>query len=208
MEENIMEKPPAEEEKDWKMNCRFHVESPLDRELITEGYRVILLRSWRFILGIILTLACLGFAVKYAADAARLIREGYTGVWEKWLPYILFWAALGIANFVLHVTYPGRCARQFIRQREALYGDTAHQKAEYFFCDESVHTEGSSGAKIDTAYTQIRHVYETQHGIILKQKENLFHILDKSRIDGGSPEELIAFLKEKLPWAAFYNIPD
>ncbi len=204
MEENIVENVPAEEEKDWKLNCRFHVESPLDRELLTEGYRVLMVHSWRFILGMILTLACLGFAVKYAADAARLIREGYTGIWEKWLPYILFWAALGIANFVLHVTYPGRCARQFIRQREALYGDTAHQKAEYFFCDESVHAEGSSGAKMETAYAQIRHVYQTKHGIVLKLKENLFHILDRSRIDGGSPEELIAFLKEKLPWAAFH----
>ena len=80
MEENIAENTPAEEEKDWKRDCRFHVESPLDRELLTEGYRVLMVHSWRFILGMILTLACLGFAVKYAADAARLIREGYTGV--------------------------------------------------------------------------------------------------------------------------------
>ena len=199
-----MENMPAEEEKDWKQNCRFHVESPLDRELLTEGYWVLMVHSWRFILGMIPTLACLGLAVKYAADAARLVREGYTGVWEKWLPYILVWLALGIANFVLHVKNPGRCARRFIRQREELYGDAARQKAEFFFCDESVHAEGSSGAKIDTAYTKIRHVYQTKHGIVLKLKENLFHILDRSRIDGGSPEELIAFLKEKLPWAAFH----
>ena len=142
--------------------------------------------------------------MKYAADAARLVREGYTGVWEKWLPYILVWLALGIAIFVLHVKNPGRFARRFIRQREELYGDAARQKGEYFFCDESVHAEGSSGAKMEIVYAQIRHVYQTKHGIVLKLKENLFFILDRSRIDGGSPEELIAFLKEKLPWAAFH----
>lgn len=199
-----MENMLAEEEKDWKLNCRFHVESPLERELLTEGYRALMLRSWRFILGMILTLACIGFAVKYTADAARLVREGYTGVWEKWLPHILFMTALGIANTVLHATNPGRCSRRFIRQREALYGDAAHQKADFFFCDELFHAEGSSGVKFETAYAQIRSVYETKHGIVLKQKENLFHILDKSRIDGGSPEELTAFLKEKLPWAEFH----
>jgi len=30
-------------------------------------------------------------------------------------------------------------------------------------------------------------------------EENLFYFPDKRRIDGGSPEELTAFLKEKLP---------
>ena len=203
MEKTMMEDQSAENQPEER-EYRFRVESPLSKELITEGYRIATWHSWRVIVYALAILFFFGFAVKYAAEAGRLAAVGVKDAWSTYLPYIAAMSTLGILYVCLQVLSPGIYARRYIRQREAVHGDISAQKAIFFFGEHGFHSEGTSGTKIDMDYERIVSVYETEHAIVMMQKPQLIYPMDKSRIEGGSPEEFRAFLKEKMPWVKFH----
>lgn len=102
------------------------------------------------------------------------------------------------------LTAPGFSSRKFMRRLEAVHGDISTLKTTYLFDDDRMHSQSSSGQKIETAYDQIIAVHETAHGIVMRRKENLFEALDKSAIEGGTLEDFKAFLQEKMPSAKFH----
>ena len=203
MEKTAMEDHSAEK-KTEEREYRFRLESPLSKELITEGYKITMRHSWRTILSGLIILFCFGFALKYAVDAGGLASAGVKGAWSAYLPHIAAMFALGILYAVLLAVSPGIYARRYIRQREAVYGDISAQKAVFFFGEDGFHSEGTSGTKIDLGYDRIVSVYETEHAIVMLQKPHVIYPMDKSRIEGGTPEEFRAFLKERMPWAKFH----
>ena len=77
-------------------------------------------------------------------------------------------------------------------------------KLTYYFDDDHMHSQSSSGQKVETAYDQIVAVHETAHGIVMRRKEQLFEALDKSAIEGGTLEGFKTFLQEKMPNAKFH----
>ena len=203
MEKTMMEDQSAENQPEER-EYRFRVESPLSKELITEGYRIATWHSWRVIVYALAILFFFGFALKYTVEAGRLAAAGVKDAWSTYLPYIAAMSTLGILYVCLQVLSPGIYARRYMRQREAMHGDISTQKAVYFFGENGFHSEGSIGTKIDKDYDRIVSVYETEHAIVMLQKPQLLYPMDKSRIEGGSPEEFRAFLKEKRPWAKFH----
>ena len=203
MEKTMMEDQSAENQPEER-EYRFRVESPLSKELITEGYRIATWHSWRVIVYALAILFFFGFALKYTVEAGRLAAAGVKDAWSTYLPYIAAMSTLGILYVCLQVLSPGRYARRYMRQREAMHGDISTQKAVYFFGEHGFHSEGSIGTKIDKDYDRIVSVYETEHAIVMLQKPQLLYPMDKSRIEGGSLEEFRAFLKEKMPWAKFH----
>ncbi len=183
---------------------RFQIETVPAKELMKEGYRVVIYRTWNGMLNIGLAVLCLGIAAYLACDAWHGARMGWGNAWERNLPYVV--DLLLIAGFVTGrlIAAPELGARKYMKRLAAVHGDAAALKITYFFSDGGIHSDSSSGQKIDTAYDQIISVRETAHGIVLLRKLKLFEILDKSKIEGGTLEDFKAFLQEKMPNAKFH----
>ena len=117
---------------------------------------------------------------------------------------IVYCLLLAIYLLVRLFTAPGFSARKFMRRLEAVHGDASTLKLTYYFEDDRMRSQSSSGQKVETAYDQIVAVHETAHGIVMRRKENLFEALDKSTVCGGTLEDFKAFLQEKMPNAKFH----
>ncbi len=179
----------------------FRVETVPSEELLTEGFRATIFRSWRMALYIVLILVYLAM-FGFCLDRAILtIRIGWPAAWV----YVVLTAVclVGAVFMVVRMlTFPKSAARKYMKRMEMLFGDTASLKAVRCFGDKSFSVDGGSmGECIDTDYDQIVAAYETPHAIVLRRKLNMMEVLDKSKIEGGSLEELKAFLKEKLTGA-------
>ena len=184
-------------------NCRFQVETAPSQELMKEGYRVVIYRTWRSIVNIALAIVCLGAAAYQAYDALKRARLGWGDAWNNNIPYMIYFLVL--AGFIIGrlIAAPGIGARKYMKRLAAVHGDAAALKVTYSFADDAIHSQSSTGQKVDTAYDQIISVRETAHGIVLARKLNLFEVLDKETLQGGSLEDFRTFLQEKMPNAKF-----
>lgn len=185
-------------------DSRFQIEMTLTKELIKEGHLAIFYRTWNGVMDIGLVVLGLGLAAFAAFCAWNTERAGWDGAWEHYLPYIVFFLLLDGIIIGMLIASPGLLARSSMKRLTILHGDTFALKITYFFADDAIHSQSSTGQKIDTAYEKILSVHETAHGIVLRRKMSLFDILDKSRIEGGTLEDFKAFLQEKMPNAKFH----
>ena len=187
-----------------KKEKRFQIETQMTSELMKEGYRVVMNRSWGRKVLLVLALLCLGIAVCQAFEAWQGARSGWENAWGHNLPYIVYFLVLGGVLIWLLIAMPALWARRYRKQSAAVYGDGFEIKVLHTFADDAIHVESSTGQKFDTAYDQMLYVRETSHGIVMVRKQRLFEMLDKSRIAGGTLEEFRTFLQEKMPKAKFY----
>ncbi len=182
---------------------RFTVETELSQELMKEGYRTVIYRTWRGIVYIGLAVLSFGIAAYEAYDAWHSARMGWGDAWNSSLPYIVYFLLIG--GFIMGrlIAAPGLAARKYVRRLAAVHGN-APMIVSYVFADDGIHSQSSAGQKIDTAYDQIIAVYKTAHGIVLRRKLNLIEMLDKEKLQGGALEDFRAFLQEKMPNAIFH----
>ena len=187
-----------------KNNNYFTVEATPNQTLMKEGYQVVVYRSWRGIVNIGLAVLCLGIAAYKAYDAWHWTRIGWEDAWEHNLSYIVYFLLIG--GFVLGrlIAAPELGARKYMRRLTAVHGDCSTLHISYFFADDVIRSDSSTGQKTETAYDQIISVHETASGIVLRRKLGLFEIIDKSKIQGGTLEEFRSFLLEKMPNARFH----
>lgn len=185
-------------------NYSFQVETVPSKELMEEAYVTVMWHSWRawiYVAAIALGFGLAGYRIY---DAYTWSMWGYRDAWRDNMVMIVYCLLLAIYLLVRLFTAPGLSARKFMRRLEAVHGDASTLKLTYYFDDDRMHSQSSSGQKLETAYDQITAVHETAHGIVMRRKENLFEALDKSAIEGGTPEDFRAFLQEKMPNAKFH----
>lgn len=185
-------------------NLRFRVEVTPDQGLMEDGYRAVIWRSWQAGVYAAVAVLCLGAAGYRVYEACHWARLGWTNIWDQYIFHIVYFLLL--AGFVIWRLFsaPGRAARKNLQRLTAVHGDTAKLKITYSFDGDAMHSLGSSGQRIDTAYDQIISVHETERGIVLRRKLSLFETLDKSTIQGGSLQDFRVFLQEKMPQARFH----
>ena len=182
---------------------RFTLEMKPNQNLTKEAFRAIVMRSWRGPVYCALACICLILAVvsfKAAADGKDL--EGVSGV-NSSLSRGAYFLCLGAGTIGILALLPGLNARKYIRRVQEMYGDLSKVYIIYRFDEDMIRSEGSSGEKRETPYDRIVAVQETAHGLILRRNNNVFEILDKNRLKGGSMAEFQAFLREKCPGAKF-----
>lgn len=185
-------------------DCRFQVETTPNKELMKEAYGTVMWHSWRawvYVAAISLGFGLAGYRIY---DAYTWSMWGYRDAWRDNMVMIVYCLLLAIYLLVRLFTAPGFSARKFMRRLEAVHGDASTLKLTYYFDDDRMHSQSSSGQKVETAYDQIVAVHETAHGIVMRRKENLFEALDKSTVCGGTLEDFKAFLQEKMPNAKFH----
>lgn len=169
-------------------NYRFIAEVTPNQQLMEEGYRENLGASWTKPGNLVLAalvLLCIVILIIFGSG------------WFDILLAVLLAVLLLCFMFVL----PKVSARNYMRQLQSVYGDKLTSVIS--FDEDAFHTQSSTGAKADTAYDQIIAVSETTHAIVLRRKMRVFHVLDKSKISGGTLPEFRAFLQEKMPGAKF-----
>lgn len=185
-------------------DCRFQIETNPTNELMKEAYSAVMWHSWRawvYVAAIVLGFGLAGYRIY---DANLWSMRGYRDAWRDNMVMIVYCLLLAIYLLVRLFTAPGFSARKFMRRLEAVHGDASTLKLTYYFDDDRMHSQSSSGQKLETAYDQIVAVHETAHGIVMRRKEHLFESLDKSAIEGGTLEDFKAFLQEKMPGAKFH----
>ena len=185
-------------------DCRFQVEMTTTKELMKEAYGAVMWHSWRawvYVAAIALGFGLAGYRIY---DAYTWSMWGYRDAWRDNMVMIVYCLLLAIYLLVRLFTAPGLSARKFMRRLEAVHGDSSTLKFTYYFDDDHMHSQSSSGQKLETAYDQITAVHETAHGIVMRRKENLFEALDKSAIEGGTLKGFKTFLQEKMPNAKFH----
>ena len=170
----------------------FYAEVTPNQALYKEAYKAIMWHSWRPLLFICIVLVCLYMV-------GKSIYIGNYG--DPFNIYCLFVAGFGIWKLF---SAPERAARKSINRLSAVYGNTTELLVTYSFHDNDYHTHNAaSGGNIDTAYDQIKSVYETSHGIILNRTQNVFDVLDKYSIQGGSLLEFREFLENNMSGTKF-----
>ncbi len=185
-------------------NSQFTVETTPSQTLMKEGYRVVVYRNWRGIVNIGLAVLCLGLAAYKAYEAWHWTRIGWEGAWGDNSSYIVYFLLIGVFVLGRLIAAPGLGARKYMRRLAAVHGDCSTLHISYFFADDAIHSDSSTGQKTETAYDQIVSVHETSNGIVLCRKLGLFEIIDKSKIQGGTLEEFRSFLLGKMPNAKFH----
>ncbi len=170
----------------------FCAEVTPNQMLYKEAYKAIIWHSWRPLLYICIVLAGLFMVGKSL----------YIGDYED--PFNIYF--LFLVGFIIWrlLSAPERAARKSINRISAVYGNNTEITVAYSFRDNDYHTHTASGGDIDTAYDQIKSVYETSHGIILYRTQNLFEILDKNSIQGGSLHEFREFLEKNMSETKFF----
>ncbi len=184
--------------------CRFRAETAPSKQLMKEAYGAVMWHSWRAWVYIAAIALGLGLAAYHIDDARIWSARGYGDAWKNNMIMIVYCLLLAVYLLVRLFTAPGLSARRFMRRLEAVHGDISTMKITYFFHDDLICTRSTSGQKIETAYDQITAVHETAHGIVLRRKEHLFETMDKSAVEGGTPGDFKAFLREKMPGAKFH----
>lgn len=175
----------------------FQAEFSPDRTVVKESYRVTMIRSAGGIINIVLAILCLGFAVYLI-----LPDPWYMLKYHSWyIAYFFFVVGFLIVRLIV---LPGIFARRYLRRLSEVYGD-APQKADFFFDDDLIRCRSGDGGKRETAYDQIRSVHETAHAVVLRRRQNLFEMLNKETVQGGSVEDLLTFLEKKNPKAKVYR---
>ena len=185
-------------------DCRFQVETVPSKELMKEAYGAIMWHSWRAWVYVAAIALGLGLAGYHIYDANIWSMRGHGDAWKDNMIMIVYCLLIAAYLLVRLFTAPGLSARKFMRRLEAVHGDISTLRITYFFDDDRMQSQSSSGQKIETAYDQIISVHETAHGIVMRRKENLFEALDKSAIEGGTLEGFKTFLQEKMPNAKFH----
>lgn len=159
-----------------------------------EGYRAVIWHSWRPVLGLAAGSLCIGVAVWYIVNSTRV-----SGL----VPYIAILLLLGGYNLYNVFTLPKRSARRYFKTASQLENGVKKLRTVDYFGEDSIRMERADGSKNTMRYEQVKYVYETEHGIMLRLQMMAFHPLAKSGLRGGTLEEFRAFLKEKMSSAKF-----
>ncbi len=185
-----------------EQEARFRAGFVPSRELMRESYRAVFRHSWRAAAYIALAAFCLGMAL-YCAYWIKVFLD--TGYGAGRLPvYAALFLAMAAYPVALLLFTPALAARGYMRRLAAIHGGTEGLSVAYAFGDEGVRELDSTGAKVDTAYGQIRAVYETERCVVLRRRMRVFQVVDKGSVQGGSLREFRAFLQEKIPAARFH----
>ena len=185
-------------------NERFQIEMTPQKELMREGYRIMIWHSWRAVVYSILAALCMWQTGRYFNLAFYWNGQGWDEAFGYYLPDALYFLALTAATLALFFFMPALSARRYMKRLASVFGDPAALTVSYRFGEDALHSQDSSGQKIDTAYDQYVSVWETAHCIVLRRKMSVFHVLDKSKIRGGVLGDFKAFLQEKMPQAKFH----
>ena len=180
----------------------FQAEFTPDSSLVKECYRATLHRSLTSFLYIIFSVLLFGYAAYHIYSALNSVYSWRYELYRS-LPIIAYCLLIAGLGIVMRSTLPGRLARKYMKQTSSLYGDAA-VTATFFFDDDAIRLQSSTGERRETAYGQIISVYETAHGVVLRRKPNLFEMLNKETIRGGSLDDFQTFLREKMPEAKFH----
>ncbi len=185
-------------------DCRFWMEVNPSKELMQEGYRAVIFYSWR--LAVYGALAALGLwrAGRYLYLAYYWNSMGWKEALGDYLPYGLYFLLLSGLMIGMFLYMPALSARRYMKRMTAVFGDAATLSVSYRFAEDALHTQDSTGQRIDTAYDQFVSVRETANCIVLRRKMSMFHTLDKSRLEGGSLADFRAFLQDKMTNAKFH----
>jgi hypothetical protein len=184
-------------------NSLFTAETVIDQTLLKEGFRVMMRHSWRRYVYAVLILCLLGLGGYSIYEAVYWSSVGYSPAWRRFGPLAAVSFVFAVLLIVKLITAPGAAARKYVKRIEVVLGENSELKVRYSFTDSVIYEESSSEEKRETAYDQVVAVYETEHGIILRRKMNLFEAIAKSGIEGGTLSEFRAFLQSKMPNAKF-----
>lgn len=166
------------------------------RSLMEEAYRASL-PLWLYLFTIVLMLLCLGVgglslygAIAWQADA--LLYDGILlfSLGALWLLYLL----LGRPKWM---------AARYGKVTRELRPEENNAAAVFLFSQDAIHATDSTGAALEIPYGRILRVQETRRLILLRRKQNLMHMLDKSGLAPGELAAFRAFLREKAPAAKF-----
>jgi len=183
---------------------RFQAETTPTKELMKESYRAVIWHSWRLAVYGALAALCLWRAGRNIYLAFYWNSRGWEEALGDYLPYGLYFLLLAGAAIYMFLFMPALSARRYMKRLASIFGDAASLTVSYRFDEEQLHSQDSTGQKIDTAYGQFVAVRETDNCIVLQRKMSMFHVLDKSKIQGGALEDFKAFLQEKMPGAKFH----
>lgn len=182
-------------------NTRFQIEMSPSQNLMKEAYQAVLWHSWRAWVYAVGAASLLGLGLYRLYKASVWANLGWADAWSDYLPLTIYCFVLAALLLFRLLTAPGFSARKYMKRLTAVHGDAARLKIVYRFDASGIHSQSSTGQQIDTAYDQIVSVHETSHGIVLRRKENLFEVLEKSGIQGGTLGDFRTFLEEKMPHA-------
>ena len=184
-------------------NSIFTAETEMDETLLKEGFRVMMFRSWRLYVYALLILCLFGLGGYSIYEAIYWSSVGYSPAWRRFGPLAAVSFVFAVLLIVKLITAPSGAARKYMKRIEVVLGENPELKVCYSFTDSVIYEESSSEEKRETGYDQVVAVYETEHGIILRRKMNLFEPIAKSGIEGGTLNEFRAFLQSKMPDAKF-----
>ena len=173
----------------------FHAKVTPTQELYKEAYQTVIWHSWRPYLFIGLMLACLFLAGKALYDGDY--RNPST------ISFAIYFLLLAVYPAWRLLSTPTKAARKYMKRLSEVFGEKVDCTNTYSFGDNAYHIHTANGGDVDTAYSQIKSIYETKHGIVLKRAQDLFEVLDKSTVQGGSLQEFRGFLEQKMSGAKF-----
>ena len=174
--------------------CRFTAETMPDEQLMKEGYQAVLWGSWRSVVALLIGAISLIIAGRYIV---------YSFTVSGLVPYVAVFLFLGGFTLYNLFSLPKRSAQRYFKVASQMENGVKKLRIVDYFGEDSVRMEKADGSKNSIRYDQVKYVYETKHGIMLRLQMLTFHAIAKEGLRGGSVEEFKAFLKEKMPWAKF-----